>query len=147
MIVLAWLATTAPLAHVLEAPNKFGLGGAAWLAVQQTLYRGWGAVFGPVEIAGLLLSASLAVWLRGRARVAMTAAGAAYAAMIVDFFVLNAPVNAAINGWTAARLPADWPAYRWRWEAGHAIAAILALAALLAVTWGAGAWGARSRRA
>ena len=52
-LILAFIATTAPLAHVLELPSKLTLDGPLWLAVQQHLYRGWGAVFGPVEIAAL----------------------------------------------------------------------------------------------
>src|SRR5262249_56003099 len=50
-LILAFIATTAPLAHVLELPSKLTLDGPLWLAVQQHLYRGWGAVFGSVEIA------------------------------------------------------------------------------------------------
>jgi hypothetical protein len=50
--------------------------------------------------------------------------------MIAVFFAFNAPVNAAVNGWTVATLPPDWPDYRLRWETGHAIAAALALVAL-----------------
>jgi len=32
-----------------------------------------------------------------------------------------APVNAALNGWTAATLPADWSAWLDRRETGHAV--------------------------
>lgn len=53
--------------------------------------------------------------------------------MLAAFFVFNAPVNAALNGWTAATLPADWAAYRLRWEAGHAVAALLSVVGLAAV--------------
>jgi hypothetical protein len=49
-MLLAAVAVTAPIAHVLELPNKLALDGPLWLAVQQLLYRGWGLVFGPVEI-------------------------------------------------------------------------------------------------
>jgi len=54
-------------------------------------------------------------------------------AMLATFFVLNAPVNQAVNGWTSASLPNDWPAYRMRWEIGHALAALMAIIALAAV--------------
>jgi hypothetical protein len=63
----------------------------------------------------------------------MFVASIAYLAMIVDFFLMNAPVNDAVNRWTAAGLPADWPRYRLQWETGHAGAAILSLIALVAV--------------
>lgn len=129
---VAAFAVTGPMAHVLEMPNKLALEGPLWLAVQQHLYRGWGFVFGPVEIAALLLSLALA-WLRRDApslRPTLWAAGA-QAAMLGVFFAFNDPVNAALNGWTAATLPPDWAGYRVRWETGHALAALLAVVALL----------------
>lgn len=128
-------AVTAPMAHVLELPNKFALDGPLWLAVQQQLYRGWGAVFGPVEILALLTTLFL-VWLRRgnpRAFRASLLAALVYTAMLVVFFIFNAPVNAAFNSWTVADMPADWPAYRWRWEMGHAIAAGLSIIGWLAL--------------
>jgi hypothetical protein len=50
--------------------------------------------------------------------------------MIAVFFLLNAPVNTAVAAWTSTTLPSDWATYRLRWEAGHAIAALLALIGL-----------------
>jgi hypothetical protein len=47
-LVIAFVATTAPLAHVLEMASKLTLDGPLWLAIQHYLYRGWGDVFGPV---------------------------------------------------------------------------------------------------
>ncbi|MDO8420682.1 MAG: DUF1772 domain-containing protein [Parvibaculum sp.] len=128
-------AVTAPMAHVLELPNKFVLEGPLWLAVQQHLYRGWGALFGPVEIIALL-TALLLVWLRRANGVAFRAslvAALAYAAMLGVFFIFNAPVNAAFNSWTVDSMPANWPEFRWRWEVGHAIAAGLSLVGWLAL--------------
>jgi hypothetical protein len=57
--------------------------------------------------------------------------------MIVVFFVFNNPVNRAVNGWTTATLPSDWPDYRLRWETGHALAALLAVVGLAttALSW------------
>lgn len=128
-------AVTAPMAHVLELPNKFSLDAELWLAVQQQLYRGWGLLFGPVEILALLTTLFL-VWLRRDNRPAFRAsvvAAFAYAAMLAVFFVFNAPVNAAFNSWTVADMPANWPEFRWRWEVGHAIAALLSLVGWLAL--------------
>jgi len=134
-LILAALALSAPAAHVLESPNKLALNGPLWLAVQQHLYRGWGAVFGPVEILALAAALVLAVQRRGDlAGFAPTLVAAlAYAAMIAVFFAFNNPVNQALNGWTADSLPADWPNYRMRWELGHALSALAALIALLAL--------------
>ncbi|MDQ2804366.1 MAG: hypothetical protein M3Y41_17420 [Pseudomonadota bacterium] len=134
-LLLAALAVLPPAAHVLELPNKLALDGALWLAVQQHLYRGWGPAIGaPVEIGALATSIALALIGRGHRAAARWSGLAAtgYAGMIDAFFVFNAPVNHALGGWTAASLPSDWPLFRLRWEAGHAIAAILAIFALTA---------------
>jgi hypothetical protein len=107
-----------------------------WLAVQQHLYRGWGPLLGgPAEIGALATSACLLGARRHdrRLRRLTVLAVAAYAAMLAIFFVFNAPVNEALNGWTAATLPADWPRYRLRWETGHAWAALLAIVGAVAL--------------
>ena len=50
-LILGIFAALAPLAHVLELPNKLALDGGLWLDVQQHLYRGWGPFLGaPAEI-------------------------------------------------------------------------------------------------
>ncbi|HVV65793.1 MAG TPA: hypothetical protein VHC42_10005 [Rhizomicrobium sp.] len=135
-LVLAFLATLAPMAHVLEAANKLAIDdGALWLAIQQRLYRGWGPFVGaPSEIAALAVTLLLLTpRLRsGLARRPLIVAALAYVGMLAAFFLFNAPVNAAVGGWTAASLPADWPSYRARWETGHAIAAFCAMVGLAA---------------
>lgn len=135
MLLLSWGATAAPVAHVLELPNKLALDGPSWLLVQQRLYQGWGVIFGPVEITALIFGVVLAIGIRAdrRGLRRMILAVGAYAVMVADFFVMNAPVNDAVNRWTWASLPADWPRYRLQWECGHAVAAILSLMAFVAV--------------
>jgi len=134
--IVAILALLAPAAHVLELPNKLRLDGPLWLAVQQSLYAGWGPFIGaPTEIGGLVLSLiCFASAPTRRARALWIAAAACYGVMLIAFFVFNGPVNAAIASWTAATLPADWPTYRVKWEAGHAIAFVFAAGALMFVT-------------
>jgi hypothetical protein len=135
-LVFAIVAALPPLAHVLELPNKLALNGAIWLAVQQQLYRGWGPVIGgPAEIGALATSVVLLVARRRNAKTLWLTLIAAfsYAAMIATFFMLNAPVNEAVRGWTLASLPSDWPAYRLRWELGHSIAAVLSVVGLAAL--------------
>lgn len=135
-IAVAIAALLAPAAHVLEMPNKLHMDGALWLQVQQQLYQGWGPFIGaPTEIAGVVVNTVLvfdrpspASQRRLRGLVACL-----YLAMIIVFFVFNAPVNAAVSGWSAAAFPADWADLRWRWELGHALAALLALVSLLLV--------------
>lgn len=132
-LVIAFIATTAPLAHVLEAISKLTLDGPLWLAIQQHLYRGWGPVFGPVEISALATSAWLLFALREDVPLRRTylIATLCYAAMLACFFIFNGPVNAALNTWTATTLPPDWSQYRLKWEAGHALAALFAVIAFV----------------
>jgi hypothetical protein len=138
-LLIGFSACLAPMAHVLELPNKVRLDGSLWLAVQQHLYAGWGPLIGaPTEIGGLIISLILLAANRRHARRAVLfgLAGAAYGAMLLSFFLLNAPVNGAVNTWTAATLPTDWTNYRLRWEIGHAVAALFALLAFVATLLG-----------
>jgi hypothetical protein len=138
-LLIGFSACLAPMAHVLELPNKVRLDGSLWLAVQQHLYAGWGPLIGaPTEIGGLIISLILLAANRRHARRAVLfgLAGAAYGAMLLSFFLLNAPVNEAVNTWTAATLPTDWTNYRLRWEIGHAVAALFALLAFVATLLG-----------
>jgi|SRR6185312_11876675 len=135
-LILGIFAALAPLAHVLELPNKLALDGGLWLDVQQHLYRGWGPFLGaPAEIGALLTSLALLVARRacGRTLRLTLVATLAYTGMLIVFFIFNAPVNAALNGWTATTLPTDWASYRLRWETGHALAAALAVVGLVAL--------------
>jgi hypothetical protein len=99
-----------------------------WLAVQQRLYRGWGPIFGPVEIAALATTAWL-YFISPTQRRAYLIADVCFVLMLVCFFVFNDPVNKAVIGWTVSTLPADWADYRARWETGHALAATLSVIA------------------
>lgn len=136
-LILAILATVAPMAHVLELPNKLVLDGPLWLAVQQHLYRGWGPLLGgPAEIGALATTLVLLVVFQGkdrRTRWLFALAAAAYALMLVSFFALNNPVNIAVSTWTPATLPSDWSNYRLRWEVGHALAALMSAVGLAAL--------------
>src|SRR5690348_2393064 len=115
-LIIAFIATTAPMAHVLEMISKMTLEGPLWLVIQQTLYRGWGALFGPIEILALLTSVALFFMAREQgARRAFAIASGCYVVMLVCFFVFNGPVNEALNGWTRVSLPEDWSDYRLRW--------------------------------
>jgi hypothetical protein len=135
-LLLGVLATLAPIAHVLEMPNKLALDAPLWLAVQQHLYRGWGPFVGaPILILALATTLALLVARRrdlAPMRLTLVAA-MAYAGMIATFFVLNDPVNAALNTWTPTSIPPYWSSYRLQWEVGHTLAAILSCGALMAL--------------
>ncbi len=129
-LVLAFVAVLPLAAHLLELPAKLSLDGPMWLAVQQRLYRGWGPIFGPIEIAALATTAWLYFISPAQRRLYLIA-GFCFTLMLGCFFVFNDPVNKAVLGWTVSTLPADWPSYRTRWETGHALAALLSVIAFL----------------
>ena len=130
-LVIAFIATTAPIAHALEMISKLTLDGPLWLGIQQHLYRGWGEIFGPVEIVAFLSSLALlfATWQDRSNRRAYLIATVCYAAMLADFFIFNRPVNEAMRDWTPATLPSNWSDYRLRWEIGHALTALFSVIA------------------
>lgn len=123
------------MAHVLELPNKFELDGPLWLAVQQNLYRGWGAFVGPFEVTAIVSTWLLLYLVRENRTVFSLTLLASFllSAALVVFFVLNAPVNATFAGWTPVTVPPDWPSYRLRWEAGHAASFVFVLIAFVAL--------------
>ncbi len=119
-------------AHVLEIPGKLQLDGAQWLMVQHHLYVGFGTVGAAIEVLAIMLAWVLAWHLRGRAGSgAALAAAVATSIGLIEWALVVAPMNARLNGWTAATLPPDWNAVRNRWEAGHAVQAVLFFAAFL----------------
>jgi Anthrone oxygenase len=134
-LIIAFITTTAPMAHALEMLSKFKLDGPLWLNVQQHLYRGWGEAFGPVEMLALLTTVILLVmrWGDLHACRAYLIAALCYAAMLIDFFIFNQPVNQAVNGWTIDTLPTNWSTYRIQWEVGHALTALFSVIAFVAL--------------
>jgi len=131
VLVIAFLVTTVPIAHLLELPTKLTLEGPLWLSIQQHLYRGWNAVFAPIEVLAMFGSLALFLLSKGdRHRSAYLIATICYGTMILYFFLFNDFVNRTLSKWTAATLPHDWTAYRLKWETGHALTALFSLVAL-----------------
>jgi hypothetical protein len=132
-LMFAFLATTAPIAHVLEMPSKFALEGPLWLSVQQHLYGGWDNLFWSIQILALLCSVVLFALSKGdrENRGAYLIATVCYLAVILYFFLFNDLVNTALSQWTATTMPADWQKYRLKWETGYALAALFSLFAFV----------------
>jgi hypothetical protein len=65
VLTLAALTLVPTAAHLAELPNKLRLDGPSWLAAQ-ALYRGWGVILGPIELATLIVTASFLWRVRGR---------------------------------------------------------------------------------
>jgi hypothetical protein len=125
-------------AHVAELPGKLRLAGTDWLTVQHNLYIGFGPIGAVVEPLAILLAWTLAFRLRRSGRPGFVPALAAALCVSVGLAVwalVVSPVNAVVDGWTAATLPADWTAWRNRWEIGHAIHAALFALAFCLTSW------------
>lgn len=131
-LLLVTLTLSLTVCHVMEIPGKLRLAGPDWLTVQHNLYIAFGVPLG----AGIeLLAIALTWWLAFRVRRrrpafgwTLTAAVCVTAGLAV-WFLLVAPMNTVLNGWTPETLPADWVSVRNRWETGHAIHAALFLLA------------------
>lgn len=142
-LLLVTLVFGLSFAHVMELPGKLRLDGPAWLAVQQNLYVAFGPFASVAEPLAILLTWVSAFILRGRrpAFVLTLLAALCSTAGLVVWFLVVAPMNTLLNGWTPGTLPPDWTACRDQWERGHATHAVLfgiafctLLAAILADT-------------
>jgi predicted small integral membrane protein len=127
-IILTALALVPAGAHVLELPNKIGLGRDDYMVVQQ-IYRGW-AFAGIILIGALISNGFVAVLMRHRKAPAMCAAAAALliGTGLAIFFTWTFPANQATANWTVA--PADWSVLRRQWESAHAANAAATFLAL-----------------
>ena len=119
------------LAHLLELPNKIGLGRDEYFTVQQ-VYRGW-ALLGALILAAVLATVGLAVMVRRDRRLlpwVLFALACLVGAQAV-FWIFTYPANVATENWTS--LPENWERLRVRLEYSHAAGALLTLAALAAL--------------
>ncbi len=114
--------------HVMEIAGKLRLSGAEWLTVQHNLYVAFGPALGAwIEVGAIVLTWAVAFLVRRHRPAAWLTLGAAActSAGLGVWFLLVAPMNAALSGWTPETLPGDWTGYRDQWEAGHAVHAVL----------------------
>jgi hypothetical protein len=109
-------------AHVLQIPGQRALDAAAYLQVAHTFYGGYAVTGAVAEIGGLVATLLVLYLVRGR-RVAFTLTLIAVLcplAMLLFFFVGNAPLNAQIATWTLTTLPSNWESTRDVWSYWHA---------------------------
>ncbi len=131
-LVPAVLAFSLLFAHVLEIAGKLQLDARSWLMVQQHLYIAFAPAGAICEIATIILSWAVFIsYRRTPGRNLALIAAICFSAALALWFVLVAPMNDRINGWTPTSLPPDWQAARNRWEIGHALALLLYAAAIL----------------
>jgi hypothetical protein len=126
-VLLTALTLGPAMAHLLEAPVKLFLPREQYFQVQQ-IYRGW--TFAGVFVGGALLSTAwLATNVQGRALWLVLAACACLAGALLVFWVVTFPTDRATKNWT--HQPPHWRQLRTRWEASHAVSAVLTLGALV----------------
>lgn len=130
-VILTALAIVPGVAHVLELPQKAGLGRHDYLTVQE-IYRGW-AWLGALLAAAFIAVGLLAYETRQQTTSFLFALGGlmSLAASFMIFFVWTYPVNQVTKNWTTA--PDDWERLRSQWEFSHAANAAVVLLALCLV--------------
>jgi hypothetical protein len=122
-LLLVALTLGLTFAHVMEIPGKLRLDGASWLTVQHNLYVAFGVVGAAIEVLAIALTWLLVLMVRRRRPAVWltVAAAVCVSAGLANWFLLVAPMNAALSPWTPDTLPADWTRYRDQWELGQAI--------------------------
>jgi hypothetical protein len=136
-LLLSALLLGTTFAHVLEIPAKLKYDAPMWTHLQQTLYWAFAWIGGPVELAAIVASATVAFLLRGNSTSFWLAASAtgclAFAFFVIWIFITNA-ANAEILRWTPQSIPPDWEAWRRQWDLSHAARFLLQFAAFIALT-------------
>jgi hypothetical protein len=126
-VLLTALTLGPAMAHLLEAPVKLFLPREQYFQVQQ-IYRGW--TFAGVFVGAALVSTGwLATSVQGRALWFSLGACACLAGALLVFWVVTFPTDRATKNWT--HQPPHWRQLRTRWEASHAVGALLTLGALV----------------
>jgi hypothetical protein len=124
VVTLSALTLGLTWAHVLELPQRLGYDAELWTSLTEpnALYRYFGVIGGPIEVAAVIGTIALAAALRRQhlaGRLALVAA-VLHAAALAVWVTVVAPANAEIGTWSASGIPADWTSWRDRWETGHA---------------------------
>jgi Domain of unknown function (DUF1772) len=132
--VLAALTMGLTFAHTLELPQKLAYDAAMWTRIQHSLYRYFGIIGGPIEVAAVLAAIVFAVRARGLPgrRLATVGAACFILALAVWFAVVNT-ANAEVGTWAVDTVPSDWERWRAQWEFGHAGHFVLTFAGFLAL--------------
>ena len=125
-LLLAALGLGLGLAHALELPPKMEYDAELYTAVTSTLYRLFGAIGGPIQVAALLAAVVLTILVRGQPAFRPTLVGTLGLALSLGLWgALVAPVNAEWAGALRAAPDSASAAYlelRPRWEYGHVAA-------------------------
>lgn len=126
--------------HVLELLPKMRYDAEMYAAVTSTLYKFFGLVGGPIQVASILSALLLSFLLRGQPAFRLTFFGSLSLVLsLVLWFTLVAPVNTEwrqVIETAPGFVPAAYERLRPRWEYGHvaAFAAWLAGYSLLVLS-------------
>jgi hypothetical protein len=106
-VVLAALTMGLTFADTLGLPQKLGDDAARWTRIQHSLYRSFGVIGGPIEVAAVVV----ALCARGRpaGRLATVGAASLVVALAVWFVVVDI-ANAEVGAWAVGAVPSDWGA-------------------------------------
>ncbi len=130
-MLLSALTLGLTFAHVLELPQRLGYGADLWMSLTRpnALYRFFGVIGGPLEIAAVVAVCALAVAVRRRVftRRLMLGAAALHVAALACWIGVVAPANVEIGRWMANGIPPAWERWRVQWESGHAAGFVLLL--------------------
>ena len=131
-MVLTALALVPGGAHLFALPNKISLSESDYF-IAQSAYHGW-ALLGIVLIGAAIANFALALLIHAQRAPSIFAliGGLCLVATLVIFFAFIFPANQATNNWT--QIPPDWEQLRWRWEASHAVNAVITFCAFCSLT-------------
>lgn len=136
-LLLTALSLGMSFAHVLEMPVKLRWPPAFWADVTtfHGLYYLFGRIGSVIDVGAVLACAVLAVLVRRR-RPAFAFSFTAAILLAIGlglWFLLVAPMNAIMTGWTPGLSPSAIGTVRSQWEFGHAAVAVAKLVAIVAL--------------
>jgi hypothetical protein len=139
-IMLAALTLGLGFCHLMQLPARMGWDQYLWVGstVQGGLYATFGTVGGVIDVAAVISLLLLAYLLREHRRPGLRSALVAavlFALALFFWWVAVYPVNVELAKWVNGPIPANWTAYRNRWEYGHAAVSLLELFGFAALVW------------
>jgi hypothetical protein len=124
---------SAAVAHLMELPAKMRYEPRLYVRLHRTLYPTFGKTAGISEIASVLTTGALALWMRkqhSKAFPLTAAAAGCLAAAHGTFWAVVQPANRTMASWPLDNIPPDWTRWRDQWEYAHAVRAVLITGAL-----------------
>jgi hypothetical protein len=131
-IMLAALTLGLGFCHLMQLPSRLAWDQYLWVAstVQGGLHAAFGSVGAMIDVTAVIVLALNAYFVKEHGRpgycLALLAA-LLFALALVLWWALVYPVNVQLATWLNGPVPADWTAWRARWEWSHAAIALTEL--------------------